>query len=79
MTTISISTLKTSPAKALAAAQDYPVAVAKRSKVKAYLLGEHLYEKLLSYVEDYIDQRAVKSANFRRGRDFDKVVKQLGL
>lgn len=79
MITVSVSTLKINPAKVLEAAQDYPVAVAKRAKIKGYLLGEQLYEKLLSYIEDQIDKKAIKSANFRRGQNFDKVVRELGL
>lgn len=79
MTTVSVSTLKINPAKILEAAQDYPVAVAKRAKIKGYLLGEQLYEKLLSYVEDHLDKKSIKTANFRRGKNFDKVVRELGL
>lgn len=79
MTTVSVSTLKINPAKVLEAAQDYPVAVAKRAKIKGYLLGEQLYEKLLSYVEDRADKKAIESANYRRGKNFDKVARELGL
>lgn len=79
MTTVSVSTLKTHPAKVLEAAQDYPVAVAKRAKIQGYLLGEQLYEKLLSYVEDHIDKKAIKSSKFRRGKNFDKIACELGL
>ncbi len=79
MTTVSVSTLKINPGKVLDAAQDYPVAVAKRAKIQGYLLGGQLYEKLLSYVEDHIDKKATKSANFNRGKNFDKIAGELGL
>ncbi|MBU1322460.1 type II toxin-antitoxin system Phd/YefM family antitoxin, partial [Patescibacteria group bacterium] len=47
MTTISVSELKANPAAAINQALDYPLAVLSRSKVKAYLVGKDLFEKLL--------------------------------
>jgi len=79
MITVSISTLKSSPAKILEEAQDYPVAVANRTKVKAYLIGSTLYEKLISHLEDQIDAKAVKTTNFREGKSFERVAKELGI
>lgn len=79
MDVISISQLKTNPASALSKAVDYPVAVANRNKVKAYLVGKQLYEKLIAYIEDYMDSKAVKATDFSKGKDFKKVAKALGV
>jgi len=79
MINVSISQLKTNPAKAIAQAADYPLAVASRNKVKAYLVGKDIYEKMLSYIEDYIDAKAVKEADISQGRDFEEVAEELGV
>lgn len=79
MTMISISQLKAQPSKILNLAVDYPVIVGNRNQPKAYLVGKNLYEKLIAYIEDYIDGKEVKSANFRQGKPFEKVASQLGI
>lgn len=79
MTIIPISQLKTNPAEAINKAADYPVAVSKRSKIQAYLIGKNLYDKLLTYIEDYIDKEAIKATNYKKGKDFDDVAKELGI
>lgn len=79
MTTTSISQLKVNPASVIAQAADYPVAVQKRNRVQAYLIGKDLYEKILSFVEDYLDVAAVKKTDFTKGRGFEKVAKDLGI
>lgn len=79
MDTISISQLKTNPAKAILIAEDYPLAVEKRNKTKAYLLGKELYEKLMAFIEDYLDRETVKKTDFKKGRDFEKIAKELGV
>lgn len=79
MDTISISDLKTNPAKAILIAEDYPLAVEKRNKTKAYLLGKELYEKLMVFIEDYLDRETVKKTDFKKGRDFEKIAKELGV
>ena len=79
MDAISISQLKTHPSRAIAKALDYPLAVEKRNKVKAYLVGKELYEKIISLIEDYIDATVVKSTDFSKGKDFEKVALELGL
>ncbi len=76
---IPISQLKTNPAEAINKAIDYPVAVSKRSKIQAYLIGKNLYDKLLSYIEDYIDKEAIKNTDYKKGRNFDKVAEELGI
>ena len=79
MDTISISDLKTHPSKIIAQALDYPVAVEKRNKVQAYLIGKDLYDKLVAYIEDFIDKKAVSQADLSKGKDFEKVAQELGI
>lgn len=79
MTTATISQLKINPSSVIAQAVDYPVAVANRSKIQAYLVGKNLYEKMISFIEDYSDTSVVKQTDFSKGRDFEKVAKDLGI
>jgi len=79
MTSISISKLKENPSKAIYRARDYPLAVENRHKVEAYLIGKDLYEKIIDFVENYIDHQAVLKDDETKGRDFEEVVKELGL
>lgn len=79
MDTTSISQLKTHPSKIIAEASDYPVSITNRNKTEAYILGAQLYEKIISYLEDFVDTKAIRSTNFKKGRDFEKVAKQLGI
>lgn len=79
MNTINVTTLKTNPAKAINAAVNIPVAIKKRDKIKAYLIGEELYEKLVSYIEDHIDASIVKDTDYSKGRSFEQVAEELGI
>ncbi len=79
MEAVSISQLKTHPAGVIAKAVDYPLAIEKRNQVKAYLIGKELYEKIISLIEDYIDATVIKSTDFSKGKDFEKVALELGL
>ena len=79
MVNISISELKTNPARAIDKAEEIPLIIQKRNKIKAYLVGKELFESLVSYIEDHIDKRAVETADFKKGRDFEKVAKELGI
>lgn len=79
MDTISISQLKMNPAKAILDASQYPVAIESRNKVKAYLVGKEIYEKLISYIENFIDGKEVAKTDFSKGRDFEEVAKELGI
>lgn len=76
---ISISQLKTNPAKAIAQADDYPLTVKNRGQVKAYLLGKEIFEKIISCLEDHVDRKTVKKTDFSKGRDFEKVANGLGI
>jgi PHD/YefM family antitoxin component YafN of YafNO toxin-antitoxin module len=79
MTNISISKLKTNPSSAINWAQDYPLAVQNRNKTQAYLIGTSLFDKLMSYIEDYMDTEAVEETDFSSGVDFEKVAEELGI
>lgn len=79
MNTVSISQLKTSPAKIISASDDYPIAVEKRNKIKAYLVGKSLYDKLIAYIENFIDEKAVEETDFSKGKDFEAIAKELGI
>lgn len=79
MNTVSISQLKIRPARVIAAAADYPVAVQSRNQTKAYLIGQKLYEKLVLFVEDRIDREAVKNTDFKKGKNFEKIASELGI
>jgi len=79
MTTISISQLKVNPSSVIAQATDYPVAVENRNKVQAYLIGKNLYDRLMAFLEDAVDAAAIKRTDFSRGKDFEKVARDLGI
>lgn len=79
MTSISISKLKENPSKAIFEALDYPVAIENRNKISAYLIGKDLYEKFVSYLEDRLDNTTVEKTNFKKGRDFELLTKELGI
>lgn len=79
MTTTTISQLKVNPSSVIAQAVDYPVAVANRSKVQAYVVGKSLYEKMISFIENYVDAAVVKKTDFSKGRDFEKIARDLGI
>jgi len=79
MNTISVSELKTNPASAINEAADIPVAIQKRNKTKAYLVGKELFEKIVAYLEDYTDKSVIGKADFSKGRDFEDVAEDLGI
>lgn len=79
MSSISISQLKTNPSKAIKEALDFPLAVENRNKVEAYLVGRDLYERIVTYIEDFVDREAIKDTNFSKGRDFEDVASELNV
>ncbi len=79
MNVVTVSELKTNPAKAIDKAFDAPLAIQKRNKTKAYLVGKELFEKIVSYIEDYADDSAVEATDFSRGKEFEKVAEELGI
>lgn len=76
---ISISQLKTHPSKAISKASDYPLVIENRNKPVAYLLGKEIFEKIILYIEDYIDKKTVRETDFKRGREFEEVAKELNI
>lgn len=79
MNSISISQLKINPSKAIKESLDFPLAVENRNKVEAYLVGRDLYERIVSYIEDFIDNQAIKDTDFSKGRDFEDITSELKL
>ncbi len=79
MDTISISQLKTNPSKAISGADDYPLAIKNRGITKAYLVGQDLFEKLVSSLENHVDKKAIQETDFKKGKDFDQIAKELNL
>ncbi|MFC1790002.1 type II toxin-antitoxin system Phd/YefM family antitoxin [Patescibacteria group bacterium] len=79
MDSVSISQLKAKPAQIINQSLDYPVAVASRNQVKAYLIGKNLYEKITGFIENYLDTKAVKKARFSSGKNFEKFTDELGI
>ena len=79
MNTISISELKVNPSSVIDQASDYPVAVENRNKITAYLMGKDLYERLMLFLEDVVDKNAVKTTDFAKEKDFEKVARDLDI
>lgn len=82
MTSVSISELKKNPASVFAGAEEYPIAVLKRNKTAGYVVGKDMLEKLVDFVEDYIDKKAVESltkADYKNAIPLEDLVKELGL
>jgi antitoxin StbD len=79
MTTISISQLKTNPSAVITQSLDYPVAIENRNKVKAYLIGKDLYDKLITYIEDQEDALAVRNTSLVGAKSLEDVEKELGI
>jgi len=79
MINVSISKLKENPSRAVLHSMDYPVAIQSRNKTKAYLVGKDIYEKLVSFIENYIDNQAVEDDALTKEYDFEKVAEELNL
>jgi len=79
MINVSISDLKTNPASIILQSVEYPVAIQKRSKTQAYLVGKDIFEKLVTHLEDQVDKEAIGQTDFSKGRDFEEVAAELGL
>ena len=79
MTTVSISQLKINPAKVIAAAGDYPIAVQNRNQTEGYVVGRELFEKIERYIEDFIDRKMIERTDSSKRKDLKEVTKKLGL
>lgn len=38
-----------------------------------------LHKKLIRYIENYLDNKTIQSTNYRSGKDFEKVARELGI
>jgi len=79
MTSVSISELKANPAGAISASLDFPLPIKNRNKTQAYIIGKELFEKMVAFIEDYIDRKAVEEADYKKGTSLDNLMKELGL
>lgn len=82
MTTISISELKINPSAAILKSQDYPIAVQNRNDTEAYLVGKDIFEKMILYLEDLEDKKAVDSLtakDYKNSISLEDFTKELGL
>jgi len=66
MTTVSITELKIRPSKIITRSSNHPIAVENRNKITAHL-------------ENYIDKTAISQTDFSKGKDFEKVARDLGI
>ena len=79
MTNVSISQLKANPSAVLSAAEDFPVAVQNRNKTAGYVVGKDIFEKLILFLEDIEDKKAIKSIDLNDKVDFEDFAKKLGI
>lgn len=79
MINVSISELKTNPASIILQSAEYPVAIQKRSKTQAYLVGKDIFEKLVAHLEDQVDKEAIEQTDFSTVRSYEDVARELGL
>jgi len=79
MTSVSITQLKVNPMAVLNSADDYPVEIQNRSKIAGYFVGKNLFEKMVNFMEDIEDARAIKNADYKNGTLLEDLEKELGL
>lgn len=79
MNTISISQLKINPSNAINLATDYPMAINNKGQITAYLIGNQLFNKIVTYLEDLTDKKTVKETDFKKGKNFDKLASELSI
>lgn len=79
MNSVSISQLKMNPAAIFDAAEDYPVAVDSRNRVKGYVVGKKLFERMVEWMEDREDIAAVAKSEYPKGKKLSDLRVELGL
>ena len=79
MTSVSISQLKTNPAKAISESMDFPLPIMKRNKTQAYLIGKDLFEKMVVLIENVIDKEGIETTDLSKKRNFEEVAQELGI
>lgn len=79
MNTVSISQLKMNPMSVLLSADDYPVEIQNRSKTAGYFVGTNLFEKMIAYMEDIEDKKAIETIDLDDKMNFEDFAKSLGI
>jgi hypothetical protein len=79
MDAISISQLKVNPSGAIGLAADYPLSINNKGQTTAYLIGNQLFNKIVAYLENVSDKKAVQETNFSKGRNFEDLANDLGI
>ena len=55
------------------------MAVLKRNNTAGYVVGMAMFEKLVEFVEDYVDRKAIEEVDYSKGRDFEEIAEELGI
>ncbi len=76
---ISVSRLKDNPAQAIRYAEEQPLAIESRNKVVGYLIGEALFEKIITFIEDSMDRKIIEESEYPEGKPLEQVMKELGI
>jgi len=79
MNSIAITQLKTNPSAVLKSADEYPIAVVRRGKTAGYVVGKDIFEKMIEYVENILDEDAIAKVDFKKKRDFEELAQELGI
>lgn len=79
MTTVSISKFKSNPMAVITSAGDYPIQIQNRSKIAGYFVGKDLFGRMVNFMEDIEDGRAIESADYKNGTSLEDLEKELRL
>ena len=79
MNSITISQLKINPSAAFGMAEDYPLSVDSRGKVKGYVVGKKLFERMVEWMENQEDIVAIKKSEYPKGKKAEELMEELGL
>lgn len=79
MTTVSISKFKSNPMAVITNAGDYPIQIQNRSKIAGYFVSKDLFEKMVNFMEDIEDKKAIENADYKNGTTLEDMEKELGL
>ena len=79
MTTVSVSQIKINPMAVFNSAIDFPVQIQNRNKTAGYFIGKDLFEKMVLFMEDVEDKKAIDSMDLEDVTDFEEFATTLGL
>jgi hypothetical protein len=71
--------IKINPSGAISLATDYPLSIKNKGRTTAYLVGDQLFSKIVAYLEDVADKKAVYETDFSKGKKFEDLATELGL